>query len=129
MNKILAIDDNTLFLYTLLICLEQNGMQTIGAQNGQLGLQLAKEQIPDLIICDIRMPEVDGYEVLKIMRQDSVTNKIPLIFLTAEETDSQRRRAMELGANDYLNKYCTFEELIKAIKAQLEYMNQNSRIS
>lgn len=120
MHKILAIDDNELFLQSLLILLEEVGMHAIGAHNGYLGLQLAREQLPDLIICDIGMPGFDGYEVLKALRQDPITKRIPLIFLTAEQTNGARRYAMDLGANNYLDKFCILEELSKEINAQIE---------
>ena len=101
--KIIAIDDDDLFRDWLLILLEANGFQAIGAENGGWGLQLAKEEMPDLIICDLKMPGLDGYGVLQALRQDPVIEKIPLIFLTSEQTDSARRRAQELGADDYLD--------------------------
>lgn len=120
MLKILAIDDDDLFLDFLLDWLELHGFQGIEAQKGLLGLQLAKEQVPDLIICDICMPELDGYEVLKKLREDPVTQKIPFIFLSAEQTDNDYQRAMNLGANDYLTKFCMTGRLIQAINTQLK---------
>ncbi len=120
MQKILAIDDDVLFLEVILDLLEEKGFQGTGAQNGRLGLQLAKEHRPDLILCDIRMPGLSGYEVLMALRREPVTEKIPVIFLTGEQTDSDRARAMELGANDYLTKLCSLDQLVEAIKAQLK---------
>lgn len=119
MPKILAIDDDGLFLEMLFDVLEINGFQAITAQTGRLGLALAQEQNPDLIICDIRMPGLNGYDVLMALRQDPATATIPFIFLTAEQSESDRRRAKELGADDYLPKFCTFGGLIQSIKAQL----------
>jgi DNA-binding response OmpR family regulator len=118
--KIVAIDDDDLFLDWLVIWLEENGFQAIGAQNGWWGLQLVKEQMPDLVICDVSMPELDGYEVLRALRQDAELEKIPFIFLTCEQTDSARRRARELGADDYLDKFSVLEKLIKVVKVQLQ---------
>ncbi len=120
MPKILAIDDDYLFRELVVGWLEDNGFQVIDAPNGLLGLQAIKEQIPDLIICDIRMPDLDGYDVLREVRRNPLTEKIPFIFLTAEQTQNNYFMAMELGADDYLTKPCTIQELIKAIKAQFE---------
>jgi CheY-like chemotaxis protein len=118
MPKLLVIEDSALFLQSLKIWLEVNGMQAICSLNNQLGLQLVKQEIPDLIICDIRMLGFDANKILNALRQDLVTTKIPLILLTS--TDSERRRAMELEADDCLSRFCTFEQLIRAIKTQLK---------
>lgn len=119
MSIILAIDDDKIFLESLVDFLEVNDFPAIDAENGLLGLQLAKANKPDLIICNIKMPELNGYEVLKALRQDPVTEKIPFIFLTSEYSNSARRRAIELGADDYLDKLSTVRELIKVIHNQL----------
>lgn len=120
MPKILAIDDDSLFLETVLDLLEGSGFQVNGAGNGLLGLQLAKAQRHDLIICDIKMPHLDGYEVLKTLRQERVTQKVPFIFLAAEQVDSDRNYALSLGANDFLAKPCTVSQLLEAIQSQLK---------
>lgn len=120
MTKILAIDDDSLFLETVLDLLEGNGFQANGAGNGLLGLQLAKAQKHDLIICDIQMPHLDGYEVLKRLRQDRVMQQIPFIFLAAEQVDSDRNYALSLGANDFLAKPCTVSQLLGSIQSQLQ---------
>lgn len=119
MPKIVAIDDDYLFRELLVSWLEDNGFDVIEAHNGLLGLQAIKEQIPDLIVCDIRMPDLDGYEVLKEVRQDPRTKKIPFIFLTAEQDKSDYFLAMELGADDYLQKFGTFTQLITVVKERL----------
>ena len=124
MLKILAIDDNILFLETIVIYLEVKEWQVITAQNGRLGLQLVETHKPDLIICDIQMPGLDGYDVLRILRQNPKTKKIPLIFVTGAVTERDRHFALELGANDYLDKICIFDHLIKAIETQLESTTQ-----
>ncbi len=120
MTKILAIDDDSLFLETVLDLLEGNGFQANGAGNGLLGLQLAKAQKHDLILCDIQMPHLDGYEVLKRLRQDRGTQQIPFIFLAAEQVDSDRNYALSLGANDFLAKPCTISQLLGSIQSQLQ---------
>ena len=121
MNNILVIDDDELFLELLLELLNRTGWQAIGAENGRLGLQLAKEQMPDLIICDIRMKGFSGYQVLEALRQDSLTEKIPLIFLTATLTDIEYLFAKELGAKGCLDKFFTFDELFKVINTQISH--------
>jgi DNA-binding response OmpR family regulator len=124
MHKILAIDDDGLLLGTFLHWLEGKGFQAIGAHNSLLGFQLAKKLMPDLIICALRRPELSRYHDLIALRQDPVTQKIPLILITAKQTDYECRRARELGADDYLIKPLKTGELSKAIKAQLEQINQ-----
>lgn len=119
MPKILVIDDDEFFLELVIAFLDKTGWQTISAGEGRLGLQLAKEQLPDLIICDIRMRELSGYQVLNALRQDPQTEKIPVIFLTATITDKERNYARELGAKDCLDKFRCFEELSKVSKQYL----------
>ncbi len=111
-QKILVIDDDALFL--------EASFHAIGIQNSLAAVKTLKQEVFDLILCDIKMPQLNGYEVLMAVRQDPVIEKTPFIFLVAERPDSDRRRAMELGANDYLIKPFTTQELIDAIKAQLE---------
>lgn len=117
---ILVIDDNLLFLETLLELLETHGFQVIGGQNGFLGLQLAEKQMPDVIIGDINMPELNGYQVLMKLRQNPMTAKIPFIFITAKPIDHPQKVVQEMGANGYLIKPFSTTQLILTIKAQLE---------
>lgn len=120
MKKILVIEDNTQTRKLFLECLESQGFYAIGAENGLVGLQQVKEKSPDLIVCDITMPLLDGYGVLTKLRQDPITAVIPLIFITGRTTRSDFRKAMELGADDYLTKPCTLKELLAAIATQLK---------
>ena len=119
-STILVIDDNVLFLETLLDLLETHGFQAIGSPSGFLGLQLAEKQMPDIIICDIRMPELNGYQVLMKLRQNPLTAKIPFIFITAKPIDHPQKVVQEIGANGYLIKPFSTTQLILTIKAQLE---------
>lgn len=118
MKKILVIEDRVL-ARPWLKGLKAQGFSATSAENGIVGIQRAQEKLPDLIVCDVMMPE-NGYEVLTTLRQNSVTATIPLIVVTAKEDRADRRKAMELGADDYLTQPCTLEELQKAIAAQLE---------
>ncbi len=120
MEKILVIEDEPQIRDLFIESLEAEGFYTIGAENGIVGVQRAIDELPDLVICDIMMPQLDGYGVLSRLRQDPATAIIPFIFLTAKVTKTEIRQGMELGADDYLTKPCTIEELLKAIAAQLE---------
>jgi len=119
MRKILVIEDERASRKLILKLLQNEGYEAIAAENGSIGLQLALLECPDLILCDIRMPEMDGYEVLSRLQQDPVTAMIPVICLTAQNDRADLRRGMELGANDYLTKPFTTEELLSAIATQL----------
>lgn len=119
MSRILVIEDERHVRENLLDLLEMEGFEVIAAEDGQLGVQLAQEQAPDLILCDVMMPKLDGYDVLRILRQNPVTVKIPLILLTAKAARADLRKGMELGADDYLTKPFTREELLGAISTRL----------
>ncbi|WP_414572647.1 response regulator [Nostoc sp. CCY 9925] len=119
-KKILVIEDDNVTRNLYLKGLKAKGFDTIGADNGLAGIQEAQEQIPDLIICDIMMPDMDGYTVLTALRQNPLTAIIPLIFLTGSSTKADLRRAMELGADDYLTKPSTLDELLRAIASRLQ---------
>lgn len=115
MKKILVIEDEAQTRNIFLECLEAEGFNAIGAENGRVGLQRIREYLPDLVVCDILMPELDGYGVLAQLRQDPITAVIPFIFLTAKTAEVERRHGLELGADGYLTKPCTTEELLRAI--------------
>ncbi|MUG97839.1 response regulator [Scytonema sp. UIC 10036] len=115
MKKILVIEDEAESREMFLECLKEEGFCAIGAANGRVGVQIAQEQLPNLVICDIKMPELNGYQVLNTLRQNPATAKIPLIFVSAGTSDVERRYGIELGANDYLIKPCTADDLVTAI--------------
>jgi DNA-binding response OmpR family regulator len=115
MKKILVIEDEAQTRDILVESLEAEGFDTISAENGHVGVKKAQEYLPDLVICDIIMPELNGYEVLTTLRQNCLTQKIPLIFLTARTTDVERYYGKGLGANAYVTKPCTVEGLLAAI--------------
>jgi DNA-binding response OmpR family regulator len=115
MTKILVIEDEAQTRDILVESLEAEGFDTICAENGRVGVKKAQEYLPDLVICDILMPELDGYGVLTTLRQNFLTDKIPVIFLTARTTDLERYYGMDLGANAYVTKPCTVESLLAAI--------------
>ncbi|MCY7381007.1 MAG: response regulator [Microcoleus sp. CAN_BIN18] len=120
MTKILVIEDEESIRENILELLEAENFQGIGATNGKIGIKMAIAQIPDLILCDMMMPEIDGHGVLKALRSEPLTATIPFIFLTAKAEKSDIRTGMELGADDYITKPCTPQELLKAIAIRLE---------
>lgn len=120
MNKILVIEDERAIRLNLLKLLSVEGFQSIGAENGNRGVELAKLEHPDLIICDILMPELDGYGVLKALQQDPFTATIPFIFLSAKADRADWRQGMKLGADDYLTKPFTRADLLEAIASRLQ---------
>ncbi len=120
MTKILVIEDETAIRENILELLEAQDFEAIGAENGRIGVQIATEQVPDLIVCDVMMPELDGYEVLEALRTNPLTVTIPFIFLTAKADKSDTRKGMELGADDYLTKPCRATELLRAVESRLE---------
>ncbi len=120
MKKILVIQDDAQTRTFFLEGIKAEGFYTIGAENGLVGIQQVQEKSPDVIICDIIMPELDGYGVLNLLRQDPTTAIIPFIFVTSNAARSDLRRAMELGADDYLTKPCTLKELLASIATRLE---------
>ncbi|HEY9707952.1 MAG TPA: EAL domain-containing protein [Oculatellaceae cyanobacterium] len=120
MNKILVIEDEQAIRLNLLKLLTAEGFQIFSADNGITGVQLAQAEQPDLIICDIMMPDLDGYGVLKALRQSPITATIPFIFLSAKAERSDWRQGMNLGADDYLTKPFTRAELLEAIATRLQ---------
>lgn len=120
MTKILVIEDEESIRENIVELLESEEFEAIGCANGLDGVRLATEQQPDLILCDVMMPELDGYQVLSTLRSQSKTTTIPFIFLTAKADKSDTRKGMELGADDYLVKPCTADELLRAIISRLE---------
>lgn len=120
MNKILVIEDEAQTRDIFMKCLDFEGFWAIEAENGTKGVELAQTHLPDLIVCDIMMPDMDGYSVLAALRRLPQTRAIPLIFLTAKVTMLELRRGMELGADDYLTKPCTVEQFLAAIVTRLQ---------
>jgi two-component system alkaline phosphatase synthesis response regulator PhoP len=120
MKKILVIEDEAPVLTNIIEILESGGFNAIGAENGEKGVQVATQQIPDLIICDVMMPVLDGYGVLEKLRSQPLTEIIPFIFLTAKADKRDLRQGMNLGADDYLSKPFRRKELLEAVNTRLE---------
>lgn len=120
MYKILVIEDETSVRQNLWELLTCEDFDVIAAENGRIGVELAQQEIPDLVICDVMMPELDGHGVLNILRQEPITATIPLIFLTAKSDKTDLRQGMELGADDYITKPFTRAELLAAVSSRLQ---------
>src|SRR5688500_4144252 len=112
MTLILVIEDSDSIRSNIAEILEYEDFTMIQAENGKVGVQRAQESLPDLIICDIMMPELDGYGVLLELRSQTVTATIPFIFLTAKADRESMRLGMVSGADDYLTKPFTSSELL-----------------
>lgn len=120
MSTILIIDDNNDIRENTAEILSLAGYTTITAENGKKGLDAAIKQKPDLIICDISMPELDGYGVLHLLRKNAETEHIPFIFLTAKTERSDFRKGMDMGADDFITKPFDDIELLNAVEIRLK---------
>lgn len=123
-NKILVIEDEPDMRRNLATILRLEQFQTLAAENGRVGVDLARREKPDLILCDVMMPELDGYGVIASLRADAATAAIPLIFLTAKGEKPDVRIGMNLGADDYLTKPVAKNDLLAAIRSRLERATQ-----
>eukprot|EP01089_Gocevia_fonbrunei_P000369 TRINITY_DN10383_c0_g1_i1.p1 TRINITY_DN10383_c0_g1~~TRINITY_DN10383_c0_g1_i1.p1 ORF type:complete len:172 (+),score=35.60 TRINITY_DN10383_c0_g1_i1:112-627(+) len=119
MKRILLIEDNKDVRENTADILELANYEVATAENGKIGVELAEKFRPDVIICDIMMPELDGYGVLEILGKNSTTASIPFIFLTAKTDRAEVRLGMNLGADDYLTKPFEEKELLEAISSRL----------
>ena len=128
-TTILVIEDERLTRNNLISFLQSEGFITLEATNGHMGIELANHHLPDLIICDILMPELDGYDVLTTLQLDDKTASIPFIFLTVTATEEGWQQSMDMGADDYLSKPITSDKLRAAISTQLKKKQQPSTIA
>src|SRR5471030_1902361 len=119
-KKVLIIEDNDDIRENVVEILELAGYQVYAAQNGKAGVDLAISSLPDIILCDIMMPELDGYGVLYLLNKNPETATIPFIFLTAKAERLDLRKGMEMGADDYLTKPFDDMELLNAIESRLK---------
>ncbi len=120
MEKILIIEDERLILESIAEYLQQEGYECMQASNGEDGIQIANHETPDLVVCDINMDGINGYEVLRNLRTNPQTSTIPFIFLSALTDKSDLRKGMILGADDYITKPFQPEDLLKSVKTRLE---------
>ena len=119
-NSILVIDDNKDIRENTAEILDLAGYKTFMAENGKKGVEIALREKPSIIVCDIMMPELDGYGVLHLVRKNPETQNIPFIFLTAKTERSDFRKGMEMGADDYITKPFEDIELLNAVEIRLK---------
>lgn len=119
MAKILIIEDDIGVIENLYQIFKLNNYDVYTAQNGRVGVEQAMKHLPDIIVCDIMMPELDGYQVLKTLRSEPATFGIPFLFLTAKAEKADQRYGMEMGADDYITKPFGNSEIINAVESRL----------
>lgn len=125
MNTILVIEDQPVMRHKTVTILKMEGYDVLEARDGGEGIRLAQDELPDLILCDIMMPDRDGYEVLQAVRQHKPTATTPFIFFTAKGEKTDVRSGMNLGADDYLVKPTPRVELLEAIHARFDRQRLN----
>jgi DNA-binding NarL/FixJ family response regulator len=125
--KVLIIEDEAEMRRNLATILRLEKFAVLAAENGRVGVEIARRDKPELILCDVMMPELDGYAVLDALRTDPATAAIPFIFLTAKGEKTDVRDGMNLGADDYLAKPIAKSDLLKAIQARLKRQTQQAR--
>src|SRR6266516_7383089 len=124
MKKILVIEDEPEMRRNITALLCYHAYEPIPAENGRAGIEAARREMPDLILCDVMMPELDGHGVLQALQTDAALARIPFIFLTAKGEKDDLRSGMNLGADDYLTKPVANADLVKAIEARLRRSEQ-----
>ena len=120
MKRILVIDDEEWLREMVHMALSQKGYDVIEAENGAVGIEKARKELPDLILCDVNMEKVDGYLTLSSLRNEPTTAAIPFILMTGLADNAGMRHGMELGADDYLPKPFSIEGLYAAVEARLK---------
>ncbi|WP_017325155.1 PleD family two-component system response regulator [Synechococcus sp. PCC 7336] len=125
-QQILVIDDDSVIRLCLRKILLSRGYSVICAASGKEGLELARRLNPDLIICDIMMPGLNGYALLSELRQDSATKDMPFLFLSAKSKNDRLRMGINLGADNYLTKPFSREEVIAAVEARLTSLDRHN---
>jgi DNA-binding NarL/FixJ family response regulator len=127
MKKILVIEDEPEMRRNITTLLRYHDYESISAENGRAGVETARREKPDLILCDVMMPELDGYGVLQALQADASLARTPFIFLTAKGEKDDLRSGMNLGADDYLTKPVANAELIQAIETRLRRSDQQAK--
>jgi DNA-binding NarL/FixJ family response regulator len=127
MKKILVIEDEPEMRRNLATILRLEKFHALAAENGRTGVELAAKETPDLILCDVMMPVLDGYGVLQALRDNPDTASIPFIFLTAKGEKIDVRSGMNLGADDYLTKPVAKADLLNAIRSRLQRAVQQAK--
>lgn len=128
MKKVLIIEDNIDIRENLEEILELAGYDVLSAENGKIGVEIAERELPNLILCDVMMPVLDGFGVLKILHKKTQTSDIPFIFLTAKSEKDDFRYGMNLGADDYITKPFETNELLETIELRLKKYDKIQQI-
>lgn len=127
MKKILVIEDEPEMRRNITSLLRYYNYEPIAAHNGRVAVEMARREKPDLILCDVMMPELDGYGVLHALQSDASLARIPFIFLTAKGEKDDLRSGMNLGADDYLTKPVVNADLVRAIESRLRRSEQQMK--
>lgn len=127
MKKILVIEDEPEMRRNITILLRHCDYEPVAAENGRVGVETARREKPDLILCDVMMPEMDGYGVLQALQADVSLARIPFIFLTAKGEKDDLRSGMNMGADDYLTKPVANTDLVRAIEMRLRRSEQQAK--
>jgi DNA-binding NarL/FixJ family response regulator len=127
MKKILVIEDEPEMRRNITALLRYYDYLPVAAENGRQGVAAARREKPDLILCDVMMPELDGYGVLQALQTDASLARIPFIFLTAKGEKDDLRSGMNLGADDYLTKPVANADLVRAIETRLRRSEQQAK--
>lgn len=127
MKRILVIEDEPEMRRNITTLLRFKEYEPLAAENGRVGVEIARREKPDLILCDVMMPELDGYGVLRALQADDSLASIPFIFLTAKGEKDDLRSGMNLGADDYLTKPVANNELVQAIEARLNRVERQGK--
>src|SRR3989475_12486921 len=126
MKKILVIEDEPEMRRNITTLLRYYDYDPVAAENGRQGIETARREKPDLILCDVMMPELDGHAVLQALQADATLARIPFIFLTAKGEKDDLRSGMNLRADDYLTKPVANSDLVEAIEARLRRAGQQA---
>src|SRR5437773_4963648 len=127
MKKILVIEDEPEMRRNITALLRYHGYEPVAAENGRQGIETARREKPDLVLCDVMMPELDGHAVLQALQADASLARIPFIFLTAKGEKDDLRSGMNLGADDYRTKPVANADLVRAIETRLRRSQQQAR--
>jgi DNA-binding response OmpR family regulator len=126
-TKVLVVDDEAPIRLLCRVNLEAEGMEVLEAADGEAGLALARSELPDVVLLDVMMPAMDGWQVAERLFEDDVTSQIPLVFLTARAELRDRARGLELGGVDYITKPFNPTELASVVETMLERVRRGER--
>ncbi|MFN8247503.1 MAG: response regulator [Ferruginibacter sp.] len=118
-HKILVVDDDPYILMSLEFLMRKNGFDVVVARNGTEALDLVEKQLPDLVLLDIMMPDVDGYEICRYIKKSSRLKNTKVVFVSAKSKESDIQKSYELGASLYITKPFSTRELLKQVKELL----------